>query len=262
VNRKTILSLLGVAAVVVAAALVWAITHAPSPLAPAPTSTPVARMPAKPRTTPALQAVAPPAAPASAVVSEPAPAPPQKSDFSVLAVTDPDTFVKGLSTEQNRKLAQLLSKKFGDHITESQKYQLDADLTLTLLDRNPKLALNDAQKQMLSDVKAVYRTKMDAALGDKFAQVDEIGRKMTEIYANAKSQSEAGWDSQELRYKQFEIMGAIHEAKAAFDTDYETSVRACLTPDQIQAFDNFNQRRAASAAALNQLGNLIQKATP
>lgn len=255
-NRKFLLTVLGVGA---AGYLAWTITHKAAPPAPAPA--PVAKIPAKPRTAPAPRAVAPPVTPKPEPAVEPAPTPPT-IDPAALAISDPDAFVKSLSTEQNRKLSLLLSMKIGDHITESQKYQLDADMTLMMLDRNPTLALTDGQKQMLSDVKAVYRTKMDAALGDKFAQVDEIDRKMSEIYAAATSQNAAGWDTQDLRYKQFEVMGAIHETKTVFETDYQTSVRACLTPDQAKAFDDFTRSRAASGAMLKQMADQIQKTTP
>lgn len=255
-NRNLLWTVLGAAAVFAAGYLVWTTTHKNSPPAP----TPVAKMPAKPRTAPASRAVAPPVAPAA--VAEPAPAPLPAIDPAALAISDPDAFVKGLSAEQNKKLFRLLNMKLGDPITEAQKYQLDADMSLMMLGRNPKLALTDGQKQKLADIKAAYRTKMDAALGDKYAQVDEIDRKISEIYANATSQRAAGWDSQDLRAKQFEIMGAINQAKTAFEADYQFSVRAYLTPDQAQAFDDFNRRKAAGAAALNQMADQIRNATP
>lgn len=251
-NRKSLLTVLGVAAVVAAGYLIWTLTHGAAP-PPTPTTAaaPVAKKPVKPRPVPAPLAVAPPAAPASEVAAEPAP-----------AIPDPVSFVKSLTDEQNKKFRRLLEEKIADKSRiEAEKYDLSTDLDLSRLDRNPQLALNEAQQQKLSAIKAVFRAKIDAALGDKFAQLDDMDRQIADLQRqsdDARLPTGSYWSAQKPQVQRFNLLGKIQEAKAFFEADYEASVRACLTPAQGQELDRFNLQKAA----FNQMAGQFQAAQP
>lgn len=250
-NRNLLVALGLLVALAVAATAVVLLRHsAAKPAAPA-----VAVLPTRPAVQPRKlprKHVAPPAAVAPAESDLPVVAATPSLDPLADATADPAAFVASLSEKEFRDLLDVLIHKNAVKQRLKDRYKTNADLRLSFLNnamlQKGELKITPAQQAQIDKIKDFYKPQMDALLADVWAKQEDTatlleagrrGLKTAEDYATFNQENQA------LLQQEKDLLQKAEEVGRPVTSQYADAVRAILTPDQQQQFDNIQVERLA-----------------